>query len=490
MPRSALRRLSVALRLTEAYQPAETPTTPTTSSSLYHYLSNAKTRYLNDIKEDVQKGAGWTIVMGNEAGDLDSIASSIAYAWMQSEVYKQPTVPLIQLERADLNLRAENLFAFGLAGLSEPLDELLTLTELSDYTPFPSQTFALVDHNRLGPVFSLNNPKAKVISVVDHHQDEGLYPDANPRIVSPSGSCASHVATLLPQELPAELATLLLAAILIDTDGLKPEGKALDVDRASALVLAPKSTFGNSIPPPSALSPIDHPNPNALYDAQAIKDLTNTLLTKKSDVSHLGAFDLLRRDYKETTYTLTWAPDQPSIKAGLSSVPVQLKTWGSDGRLEKDAIAWMQSRGLTILGVLTSFRDTKGKKFTKSGKGKHKREQAWIIIEETELAPTATSSGAAANAQGLGVEALANRIWEGLEADQEIQVKKYKHFNLEKGGKLPPTSKARVYKQGNANATRKVTAPVLKRILEGTSPIGPTTMPAEEGKKDEPAALQ
>lgn len=403
--------------------------------------------------------------------DLDSIASSIAFAWIQSVVHKKPTVPLIQVERADLKLREENLYALTLAGLSETQDDLLTLTELVDFKPFPSHTFALVDHNRLGSTFTLDNPNAEVIAVVDHHEDEGLYPQANPRIISPSGSCTSHIAALCPPELPAELATLLLTGILIDTDGLKPGGKALDLDRNSALFLATKSTISNVIPPMSALSPIDHPNPNALYDCQAIKDLTETLSTKKSDVSRLGALDLLRRDYKEATYTLSWVPGKPIIKAGLSSVSLRLKEWGSDGRLETDAITWMQRRGITVLGVLASFKDTKGNKFTKTGKGKHKREMAWIVLEETELSSSS-------NGPTVPVSVLADRLWKGLEANDQLKVQQYKKFDMKKAGKLPPTSKARAYKQRNAHASRKVIAPALKDILEGP----PTTSEADNNK--------
>ncbi|KAF8964780.1 hypothetical protein BDZ97DRAFT_1814442 [Flammula alnicola] len=463
MPKSGpLRRLSVALRLTEAYLPAQVPNIPTTATSLSLFLSTSKAEYLKDIKEDRKKAAGWTVVMGNEAGDLDSIASAIAYAWIQAEVHKKPAVPLIQVERADLNLRAENLYALKLAGLSETQEELLTLTEISEFKPFPSQKFILVDHNRLGEAYTTDNRKAEVIAVVDHHEDEGLYPKADPRIISPCGSCSSHVAALCPREIPAELATLLLTAILIDTDGLKPGGKAIQLDRDSAVSIAVKSTLANSIPPLSALAPIDHPNPDGLYDSQTIKELTKTLTEKKADVSHLGAFDLLRRDYKEYNYQLSWAVKQPSIKAGLSTVPASLKSWATDGKLEQAAVKWMQQRGLTVLGVLTSFNDVKKKIVGKNIKGKHKREMAWIILQEPQLAQT--------QSEGLTTDVLARHLWAGVEADKGIQVKKYKKFDLERGGKLPAGSKARVFKQGNANATRKAIAPLLKNILESSAP--------------------
>lgn len=74
MPTNPLRRLSVALRLAEAYQPAQIPTTP--SSTLSVYLANAKDKFLKDIKEDPKKGAGWTVVMGNEAGGMTVLLSS------------------------------------------------------------------------------------------------------------------------------------------------------------------------------------------------------------------------------------------------------------------------------------------------------------------------------------------------------------------------------------------------------------------------------
>jgi exopolyphosphatase len=60
----------------------------------------------------------------------------------------------------------------------------------------------------------------------------------DPRVVAPSRSCASHVAALAPPNLPSDLATLLLSAILIDTGGLKPGEKAPPIDLRAANLLA------------------------------------------------------------------------------------------------------------------------------------------------------------------------------------------------------------------------------------------------------------
>ena len=389
-------------------------------------------------------------------------------------------VPLLQVERGDLALRAENIYALSLAGISDTQDELLTMSDLKDFAPFPAQKFALVDHNRLGATFTKDNPDSQVVAVLDHHEDEGLHLDANPRVIAPCGSCASHVVPLLPHHYPPEIGTLLLTAIMIDTDGLKPGGKALDLDKSSALAAAFQSTFSNRIPPPSALAPIDQPRLDALHDTQAMIDLNAALQGKKDDVSHLGAVDLLRRDYKEYVHPLPWVASgendpPPTVQVGLATVPLRLKDWGSGGKLEKAALEWMTKRQLSVLGVLTTFRDkAKGK----NGKGAHKREMAWVVLAEPEINSLSKSGS------GCTVEAVAKRLWSGLEAEGNLELKKHNKFDLlTKGdGRLPKTAAVRVYKQGNAKATRKLVAPVVKSILE-------QKFPAEEKPKKKAAAL-
>ena len=363
-------------------------------------------------------------------------------------VNKTPAVPLIQIERPDLYLRPENLYALSRAGLSDSLDELLTLTEVSEFKPFPSYKFALVDHNRLGSTFSLDNPKAEVVAVIDHHEDEELYPKAKPRIIEAVGSCTSLVATQLPSAPLPDLALLLLTGVLIDTNRLQ-NGKTEQTDRDSALLLAAKSTIASSIPGLSG----DDPDPDVVFESKAIKHLTKRLRDKKKGVS-LGGFDLIRRDYKEYTHPLPWVAGSPSIKVGLSTVPSALKDWATDGELEEAAVRWIKQRKITILGVCTSWKNRNGKR----------REQAWFILTEPELAAIASKD--------LTAKILAKRLWAGLKAskDPKLKLEKYKKFSyLEDGERLPAESRARAYKQGNTKANRKVIAPLVKSILEDAS---------------------
>ncbi|KAI0787014.1 DHH phosphoesterase [Abortiporus biennis] len=416
------------------------------STVLSEFVGNQKSDYLKAVEDG--SGGDWTVVMGNEAGDLDSIASAIAFAWYIAHVDKVQSIPLSQTPRSDLHLRAENLYALSLAGIDTTALPILCIDDIRKSKPFPSHKFALVDHNRLQPRFSEDNPNARVIAIVDHHEDEGLYKDtANPRVIAvPTGSSTSLVARLFeqncPDQIPPELATLLLTGILIDTGGLKVGGKAEEVDRAAAAFLFPRSLFTSEI---SALAT------TPLHDHPDIQTLFGTLHNKKTSVSHLNTRDLLRRDYKEYTMVPHWASDH-QVLVGLASVPVGFKSWiPKDSSFWMSTEQWMADRNLAVLGILTSFHDEN--KLNKKGKPKHAREQMFVVRKGE-------------------VEGLAEKLFSGLETSEELKLKSRslkKHYDVKKGSGFGDHVEFRVWKQKNVDATRKVTAPIIKAVLEGSN---------------------
>lgn len=400
----------------------------------------------------------------------------MGYAWYASTVQNSPTVALSQTPRTDLHLRAENLHAFSLVGL-DPAD-LLCLDDVprTNSGAFPSNKVGLVDHNRVNPTFATGNLTPSVVAVIDHHTDEGLYKDtADPRIITTGiGSCASLVARYLeercPDKVPPELATFLLSAIVIDTSGLLPGGKAVDIDQRAAAILASRCTFSASSD--TTVSTLSQPEPvPPLHTSPAIRELFDTLQAKKTSVAHLRTRDLLRRDYKEYALTPSWAPSR-ELLIGLASVPIGLGTWlpREGGAQFADAVRmWMNERGLTALGILTSFRSEEKKhgkggheKHAKNGKhGKHKREQLYVVRVPPD---------------GRDEEELAERLFRGLEESEELglKTKKWGKLGVEEGAGFREGWCVRVWKQKKTDATRKATAPIVKAIVEGSQKIDGT----------------
>ena len=300
-----------------------------------------------------------------------------------------------------------------------------------------------MDHNRLQARFSHDNPSVRVVAVIDHHQDEGLYYDTADRriVVVPTGSCSSLVTQLFqahPEHMPPDLATLLLCAILIDTGGLRPGGKAEAVDLNAAHFLIPLAAPS----PEQNLLSLGSLKPDEPHETPGIQELNTELQEKKASVAHLSTSDHLRRDYKE--YTMTHGGRE--LLVGLSSVPLGFESWlPRDAAFWAEAEAFMAARGLVVLGILTSFRDADHP--GKNGRGKHRREQMYVIAR--------------------GEDDLAEHLFDALGEAEALRLKRRKFPELGVHKAFSEHVRARVWEQKNVEATRKVTAPLVKAIIEG-----------------------
>ncbi|KAG8727338.1 hypothetical protein FRC11_013462 [Ceratobasidium sp. 423] len=195
--------------------------------SLSSWARVVKRDFLNDVRacapairanttsqsEACAKAAEWSLVMGNEAGDLDSLTSAIAWAFYLAHENmdetnlkgkkgknhnpkERPVVPLLQTEEDAIDLRPENKLALREYGnMRRGHADILTIDELplppSEIAPYLDGIY-LVDHNRLRSDWGEAGTKA-VKGILDHHNDLGLHPDAKPRVIEPTGSCASLV---------------------------------------------------------------------------------------------------------------------------------------------------------------------------------------------------------------------------------------------------------------------------------------------------------
>jgi exopolyphosphatase len=253
---------------------------PTTAE----FLHNTKEKYQKVINLPDHRIPTIHFVMGNESADMDSIISSIAYAYFlnQKSSNKEAIyIPLLNIRKEDINLRKDTLYLFKLLNISTQdllfLDDNIPLDTLFNQDKL---RLNLVDHNTLRP--SLEHLCNAVESIIDHHTDEHKnYPliDKNNSLIATVGPATTLIAEKIinsrTMTLTPELAALLLGPILFDTANLQAIEKTTQRDRQAVESLYP-----------IAASLLSH-------------DYYEKLLNARNDVSGLSVEMLLNKDFKE-----------------------------------------------------------------------------------------------------------------------------------------------------------------------------------------------
>ncbi|CCX10469.1 exopolyphosphatase [Pyronema domesticum] len=282
-----------------------------------------------------QSSSPISIVLGNESADLDSLTSSLLYAYL----HPHHPVPFLQIPRSDISLRPD--FTHLLQHLSlSPLDLLCSDDEPS-FLSFPAEDVSvhLVDHNKL-TVSGLRDDK--VVSIIDHHDDEGCHLGASPRIIQKSGSCSSLVITELCKTAPPpkEVAELGMASILVDTSNLTKRMEPTDHQAVETLSPLLPDTFDR----------------DSFYAS---------LQSAKQDVDSLSLRDLLRKDYKEWVEPNGKRIGISSVVKGLGHLEGKMVGTCEEGG-EQDAFLatvkeWARERRLDVMVVMTAETKDDGK---------------------------------------------------------------------------------------------------------------------------------
>jgi exopolyphosphatase len=290
------------------------------------YANNKLNAFLKLASQAARAGKPARIFLGNEASDLDSMASSVLYAFSKGAVSDGlPNIPVMNIPREDFNLRTEAAWLFKESGVS-PAD-LLFLDDLDLNKLFAADgaQLVLVDHNKLATRQSAWADR--VVEIIDHHADEGLYTAAK-KTIEPTGSAATLVAQVLlasgPEDLESGAAALALGTILLDTVNLDPEAKRVTPrDQAVAQELLVAVTLDR----------------NALFQS---------LQFEKFNVAALSSRDILRKDYKE--YRMG------SVVCGIASALLPLTDWmQKDPSLDDSFQAYLGERKLDVLLVMSAY---------------------------------------------------------------------------------------------------------------------------------------
>lgn len=318
-------------------------------------------RHLAEAAEHLKSGKPACFVFGNEAADLDSMAVSVVYsAYKAASDPSKTYVPVIPVPRADFPLRTEALWLFSQAGVdSEDLlfAEDADLTELLDQ---PENSCIMVDHNR--PSQALRNIAAEVREILDHHEDEQLFPEVESTI-APVGSCATLAAEKIfsthTQIIDGPAALLLAGTILLDTVNLDPEAKRVTPRDAQAV---------------EKLKPLLSMDTQKLFDS---------LQFEKFNVDALSSYDILRKDYKE----YQWG----NLRCGISSSLLSISSWKTkDPDLSQSLHKFASENSLSLLISMCAFTDPE---FTRElvifSEDTTLIERAYACLEkaETQLSP-------------------------------------------------------------------------------------------------------
>lgn len=433
-------------------------------------------------------------------------------------------IPLCHLPRADLGLRPEFAAVLRQAGLTP--EELITLDDI----PFPSSTaeeadrsngsspsldpgltrWVLVDHNvltgRLAREFSppsSGDRKGKVVGCIDHHDDEGKLPpvgaECEPRIIEKSGSCMSLVvehcrgiweeasagasssadkqaAPDQQQEkrrkLDDQIARLVLAPILIDTNDLRDANKTTEHDtqvvewlEQTKLVRCREDDddIGKGGAEGSG-------NKSRGFDRTAYFDHIQHL---KNDISQMSLRDVLRKDYKEWTETSSSSSSTaPGDKAETTTTMIRLGTMSCSCRIsyllentcQNDARAfirglqeWIAEKDLDVAAIMSAYEDEEtGGGFkrdlflwgvtTRGGGGDYKR-----------------------NPSGKGVEAAERFV---VNYNGQLKLMSWEDGRLdtksaEEEGEESKHGFRRCWTQGTTKFSRKQVAPMLREAMRG-----------------------
>ncbi|OCK76389.1 exopolyphosphatase-like protein [Lepidopterella palustris CBS 459.81] len=353
-------------------------------NSLRSFLVQAKSA----IRTAIDKSQKITFVIGNESADLDSLTSSILYAYLRSSsstphAFTPLYIPIANIPFSGIQLRPEFLALLPHANI-EP-DHLITLDDLPELSSIRSKLrpentkWILVDHNALqgtlGSIYS-----GRVGGVIDHHDDENKIPEdtANePRMIEKTGSCTSLVTeycrgawdslsnsamssgashaqgdalvddSAVCKLWDAQVAQLGLASILIDTANLKSKDKTTEHDIMAVEYLEAKI--------------MACPQVSAGFDRSSF---FKHIDTAKKDIGGLKLQDILRKDYKQWT--------ERGQKLGISSVvkPIdflQEKAQGeANGRSTDDALftairKFSGDRDLDMYALMTTSTSPEGR---------------------------------------------------------------------------------------------------------------------------------
>ncbi|ABN67215.1 exopolyphosphatase (ExopolyPase) (Metaphosphatase) [Scheffersomyces stipitis CBS 6054] len=382
----------------------------------------------------------YKFVTGNQSADMDSVISAVSYSYFENlKDNNSYVIPLVNIPKEDLKLRRDIESLLQSHSITEDL--LYFLEDFEILSGGATNELILVDHcNIQGDLLHqrMNEGKLKVVSIIDHHADEGVFLDSHPRIIHSNGSNSCLVFNywydqlgrndaLLKQN--SDIIELLLGPLLIDTSNMTQKVEEGDVSAFSKYKQILDLGAGNA--------PIikQFVGPDAGDDIVA--GFYKKLKTAKKDLSGFRFVDVLRKDYKQFSFL-------SGDNVGFSSIGKSLKWVLSNYTIEE--IRETLSKALVDFNVdalvITSS-------YTQKETNIYTREFCYYYEDK-------------ANARFNELDSL---VKEPLQLNDSV-------YGADKVGtkltKVNTDSKGifKIYNQVNIKASRKQVVPIVKEALE------------------------
>ena len=316
------------------------------------------------------------VVLGNDAGDADSIISAITLAYIESmnSSGHHSATPIVSISKDTFSHeRPETNLLFQLAGIKDNIAEkLLFIEDLIQILQenlkgglYPSPSVSLVDHNTLNDALLRFQDDLVVTEILDHHEDEHKYEETcfgDRRIIAFDNghvlvaSTTTLVAERLrlqknPHPYPASIGTLLLGVILLDSINLDESlGKVTERDREAVDDLLANTDWKSAVQ--SSHIRIDD---NGVIKVDS-NELFDNLQLAKYDPKYWNEFTVLRAlasDYKH----FGDEGERNESEFGIASILMRGEDFMKKEEFNKATLEFMRVSQISFLGISFVFYD-------------------------------------------------------------------------------------------------------------------------------------
>ena len=453
----------------------------TTVSSITRSMESSSLLSLEDFlvsQKALPTAAIDHVVVGNAAGDADSIISALTYGYLESKT------PMVSISKNDLETqRPEVAFLFRTLGWDQTVVDSLRFMDdpLFTTTTKAKKKLTLVDHNRAEEIFQSsnnnnnnnnNNIDWEVVEILDHHYDEEQHTDSctgdhrNIAFADDKALVAS-TCTLVAERLkalqtgtskkyPATLSTLLLGAILLDSVNMIPQaGKGTPRDAAAIQDLLTRTDWTSMKSSNQEAveawweKDSEHPDTTRMFDS---------LQAAKFDPAFwngLSVVDALRLDYKR--FSTTSAQDKAVI-FGASAVLLPMQDFlsktaaGEESQGVTESIATYMTEHVSVDFVAILF-------FFQCPKSGNNRRQLMLC----EIKRSNDNESAGDQKEDVMAGLIDFLVDDGTLAIQEIHDDNNESVCSVVGNQYVTIRK---FEQTNAKASRKQVAPLLMKYFE------------------------